>query len=133
MRYKRGYSIIEIMLVLTIVAAITTITLNVFSRNTEKANSLVVESDLAKLANQLELYRQRHGTYEVDKNKFESTHLELLITHSPSYLPFAKRQFDLAVSSASKLDYALIARPINESSARVILYSNGSVLWDEEE
>lgn len=133
MNQQRAYSLIELMLVLTIIAAITTIAAHVYSRSKQKANLYIVESDLAKLANQLELYRQRHGTYDVNKQRFETAQLDLLTRHSPSHLPREKREFDLLILSASKFEYELKARPVKPSSRSVTLYSNGRLLWDMEE
>lgn len=130
MKPKLGFSLIELLIVLTLVAAITTLAVNVYSSSGEKATLVAVESDLAKLANQLERYRQRHGTYEVDKDSFETAQLELLINHSPSYLPFAKRKFELIVASASKHTYQLKALPVNNSNASVTLFSNGNLLLE---
>lgn len=129
MRHKSGFSLVELLIVLALVATITMLAINVYGNHSQKARLVAVEADLAKLANQLELYRQRHGTYQVDKDKFETTQLELLITHSPSYLPFVKREFNLVISSASKLDYELKALPLDTSNSSVTLFSNGSLLW----
>ena len=90
---NRGFSLIEIIIVIAIIAILMTIGINVYQNHTRKANRQSAITALLHLQLQEERYHNQHGQY----GKFDDISLP------------KNRYYDLAISNVSATTYSLTA------------------------
>lgn len=65
MRKQTGFTIVELLIVVVVIAILASITIVSYNGITQRANDTVVQSDLKTIAQQLEIYRVTNGVYPV--------------------------------------------------------------------
>ena len=65
---KNGFSLIELMIAISIIALLSTIGIVVYTQATKDARNTKRVQDLIQVKNALEIYRTQHGTYPISAN-----------------------------------------------------------------
>ena len=123
----KGFSLLELVVVCCILGLVASVIVQSYQRSQKRSSQVIAKADLSKLANQMESFRHKHGSYELDKSRYETSELELLVSHSPSHLPYKQRYYDLVIHSVSKKQYILRAIPLNKEQQTLALYSHGYI------
>ncbi len=105
---NRGFHLIELLIVMSLIALLTTISAPIYSHFMLQAHRLEASLALQKASLSLEYYYQEHGTY-VGAN--------LTTLHIPTDL--AKHQYEIRLEQATSLDFLLIAEPLDKQTADV--------------
>lgn len=81
MKNKKGFTLIELIVVVTIIAVLTVVGVVSYSGTSKKARDSRRTADLEKVRIALELYRQGLGsTYPVDLNNLTPNYIQILPT-----------------------------------------------------
>jgi type IV pilus assembly protein PilE len=99
MQINRGFSLIEIMIVLVIMTILSAIAIPTYSSHMTRANRMAAEVSLSKLATLLEQYSIKNNTYE-------HATLENLNITSP-------KNYQLEIVQATASDFVIAAHPID--------------------
>lgn len=68
LRGQRGFTLVELMVVIAILGILAAIAIPRFSGATDRADAAKVEADMSTLASALEVYRANHGSYPAGLN-----------------------------------------------------------------
>lgn len=142
----KGFSLIELMLVLSIIALLVTLGSQGYVRHIEKSKLIQVQSDLLVFASRLEQYKLFNSNYfGAAGSQMSPENIGkpwVFEAYSPANKPEAKRAFDLSIYyvSDSGLEYQIIAAPTgkkadvtgaNYDSGIFIYYSDGRRGYDK--
>ena len=127
MKLTKGFSLIELTIVITVLASLLVLALNVSLQNKSSLYVKHVQTDLSKLAWQLEQFRYQHNSYEVNVNN----NAEQLLVYSPSHQSFANKAYLLEIQRATANDYLLRAIPVNANLPQLTLDSTGQKQLDK--
>lgn len=111
-----GFSLIELLIVLTIIGILITLSMPLYSHYVARTNRAAAEIALMKLATALEEYHIIHHTYE---------NATLNTLHFPNDI--ANHQYQLSITSASAMQYSIAAIPakIDERCGTLTLNDQG--------
>jgi len=84
-KLSKGFSLVELIVVMTIIAVITAIGVVSFTGLNKRSRDSRRVADLKKMAIALEVYRQENGTYPVLENTLVPDYLEGLPTDPKSF------------------------------------------------
>ena len=122
---QRGFTLVELMVTVTIIAILSRIAYLSYTKQTIKGNRSAAEAQLVQMAQAEERWYATHDTYS-------SSASSLGYTQSP---PNGTAIYSLAVNSASNTAYTLIADPstpaqLNKTDGKLKLDSTGKKTWD---
>ena len=89
---KKGFTIVELLIVIVVIAILAAITIVAFNGIQNRANDTSVKTDLANLMKQFELYKVDNGTYPLSNTALES--LKVRVTKS-AYLTAPNTTYNL--------------------------------------
>lgn len=92
MKNTRGFTIVELLIVIVVIAILAAITVVAYNGIQNRANDTAVQNDLASLAKQFELYKVDNGTYPPSSTELEK--LGARVTKS-SYLVSPNTTYNL--------------------------------------
>ncbi len=72
MRKSHGFTIVELLIVVVVIAILAAITIVAYSGIQNQANNSVVEADINSAAKKLELFKIEHGRYPVNTTEMPS-------------------------------------------------------------
>ena len=76
--YQRGFTLVELLVVITIIALITTIGLVIYQSSVRKGRDGRRQTDLEQIRSALELYRSDIGNYPADLSPLSPNYLQVL-------------------------------------------------------
>lgn len=103
-----GFHLIEILIVISITALLTLISMPIYSHIMRQAHRLEATLALQKASLSLEYYYNEHGTY---------AGANLTALHIPSDI--AHHQYEMHLEKADNLDFLLIAQPLDKQTADI--------------
>ncbi len=124
-RHRRGFTLVEVMIVLMVIALLVTIAIPQILRVRLIANESIAQATLKTISNALETYANDTQEYPVDPN--------LLLTTTPTYLNsdyFTGTHSGYTYSPAiTNYSYQVTATPVSPNTgSRTFAISTGGVL-----
>ena len=121
---SRGFTLIEIMIVVAIIAILASIAYPSYTSHKVKTNRVNAQSELLTIAQQVNAYKTMNGTYlDADLAKIYGA------TTVPRDQPF----YDVSFAQITSTYWELVAKPrsdtIQKNDGWVCLNSEGSKLW----
>lgn len=107
---KNGFSLVELIVVITIIAVITAVGVISFSGTNKKSRDSRRMADLEKIRMALEIYRQENGIYPSNSSSLSPTYIQAWPTDPKSYTYYYLR------GVGSSYTYALDAQMENVGS-----------------
>lgn len=138
--HKKGFTLIELMIVIAIVGIITSIAYPSYQGFLKNSNRSAAQSDLMALAAAMERHKAANYTYNGAAESAANTGKPAVFhAHSPSSELAANKKYDLTIDSvtASGNGYVIIATPTSGTSqagdGKVYFYSDGRKAWDKDD
>lgn len=137
MRLIRGFTLLELMVVLAIVAIFTAIALPLYEVETRKLDASVVQQEMLKLADQLERYKSRNFSYHGFDPKYlydETTAMNTINFPRKGVKKYTITLYDTSEATAKKLlntesglgqKWAIIALSESEKNDSFLFTSTG--------
>lgn len=137
-----GFTLVEIMVVLTLVVTLHMVASQSYSRQVNKAKLLQAQADLLLLADKLEQYKLFNLSYfgaAGNKTSPDNTGKPWIMNpYSPSNQPQAERLFSLSIAEITNngFDFQIMATPISSSDknqlGRLHYFSDGRKAYDKD-
>ncbi len=135
----KGFSLIELMMVIAIIGIIATVGFPSYQSVIQNAGRAAAQADLMSLAAQLERHRASQFTYAKAAISSADTGTPAIYHgHSPSNEPIANKLYDLTIHSVANngQTYMLKAVPVSgttlENSGALYYFSDGRQAWDRD-
>ena len=131
----KGFSLIELMIAITIIGIITAIAYPSYQGFMVDTNRGAVQADLVSLAAAMERHKAASFSYKAAAVSAADTGKpDIYHKHSPSAEPYADRKYDLYISESSGSAYLLEAKPVTGTpqagNGNLAFYSDGRRAWD---
>ncbi|WP_299074107.1 type IV pilin protein [uncultured Paraglaciecola sp.] len=132
---QKGFTLIELMIVVAIIGIITTIAYPSYQGFMVDTNRGAAQADLVSLAAAMERHKAASFSYQgAAESAADTGKPDIFHQHSPSAEPYANRKYDLYISEASGSAYLLEAKPVSGTpqagDGNVGFYSDGRRAWD---
>lgn len=135
---NKGFTLIEIMIVVAIVGIITSIAYPTYMGFLKNGKRSTAQSDLMALAAAMQRHKAANFTYEGAAAGGADTGAPTIFqTHSPSSEPAANKQYNLTISSVTGNgnSYILKATPVSGTpqadDGPLYYFSDGRKAWDK--
>lgn len=134
-RAQRGFTLIELMIVVAIIAILAGIAYPGYQDVIRKTRRADAKKDLVGLANALERYHTENDTYIGSADGSDKPQSTVYPGYSPSDGDAAGAVYQLTATDLSASQYTLTATPVNNSSndgdGDLTLDNLGRRLWDQ--
>jgi type IV pilus assembly protein PilE len=126
-RKSRGFTLVELMIVIVIIGILAAIAIPSYQSSTKKSRRSAAEGDLMNFAQAMERYFTNNGSYT------GATAAGVFSTQSPSSGGTAYYTLSVAVTGGGAT-YTLTATPINAQAGdgKIELDNTGARRWDED-
>lgn len=131
--YNKGFTLVELMIVVAIVAILASIAYPSYSNHVIKTRRTDAQGNLLALANAMERHYTQSNTYEGAANGGSDTGFPDASIY-PSYSPLegSDKYYKLEILSASSTGFTITATPINGQigDGRLELDATGAKRWN---
>ena len=138
-RGQRGFTLVELMIVVAIIGIISTIAYPSYQGFVQSANRGAAQADLMAFAAAMERHKAAAFSYKgAGEGGSDTGKPAVFHGHSPSAEQVTSKKYDLTIStvSASGSSYQLKATPVSTgvqaNDGNLILFSDGRRAWDKD-
>lgn len=128
MRKQGGFTIVELLIVIVVIAILAAITIVAYNGIQNRANDTAVQNDLQNIAKKFELYKVDNSVYPAGPTQLATLGLKVSKSAYGNHMPSGGTFYNLVycrMPAAAPTDYALVA--FSKSGAR-FKYTNTSGL-----
>lgn len=132
---NRGFTLVELMIVVAIIGIVTTIAYPSYQGFIKSSNRAAAQADLMGLGAAMERHKAATYSYKAAAVLAADTGKPAIFhAHSPAAEPYANRAYDLTISSSTGTAYLVEAKPksggTQAGDGSLFLYSDGRRAWD---